>query len=307
MKLTRRKWVFQLYYWDYAIGVVIFALLLAITFGSTGSQGRPFFQDLRQAELANLGRAFFAGALFNLSNVLLVTVIDIAGMAIAFPIGVGLALVVGVIAGYISNAVGNPRLLFTGLVCIICAIVMDGIAYSRIPTGGKKSVVRGIVLSVLTGLFMGFFYPLLLSSIVRNPFDPEQGSLTPYTAIVVFALGLFLSSFVWNYYLMRNPPSGAPLSFDDYLKEGTPRDHFLGVLGGLVWCLGFSLMTLAAGQAGPAISYGLGQGATMIAAFWGVFVWKEFKNAKRSTNKLLVFMFAFYLLGLFFLIIAKSR
>jgi len=306
MKLTGKNWVFQLYYWDYCIGVVIFSLILAFTLGSTGTEGRSFVHDISQASIKNLGSAFLAGIIFNLSNVLLVTVIAIAGMAIAFPIGVGLALVIGVISGYITNPVGKPFILFGGLAFVICAIIIDGIAYSRIPGDGKKALVRGILISILVGVFMGFFYPILLSSISTNLNIPETGKLTPYTAIVLFSAGLFFSSFIWDYYLMRKPLTGKAVSFNDYFKTGTVKDHGLGILGGLIWCTGFSLMTLASHQAGTAISYGLGQGATMIAAFWGVFVWKEFKQAPKSVNKLLAAMFVFYFLGLSLLIVAKS-
>ncbi len=306
MKLTRKTWVFQLYYWDYSIGVVLFALALAFTLGSTGAQGRSFMTDLLQATPKNLASALLAGIIFNLSNVLLVTVIDLAGMAIAFPIGVGLALVIGVISGFITNPVGNPRILFAGLACVILAILLDGIAYSRIPSEGKKSLVRGIFLSMLAGAFMGIFYPILVSSISAGLVAPDRGRLTPYTAIVMFSVGLFLSSFIWNYYLMRRPVTGQSVSFSDYFSRGTRKDHWLGLAGGLVWCTGFSLMTLAARQAGTAISYGLGQGATMIAALWGVFIWKEFKGAPRSVNKLLLAMFVLYFLGLSLLIVAKS-
>ena len=153
---------------------------------------------------------------------------------------------------------------------------------------------------------MGFFYPILVTSISPDLVHPEAGKLTPYTAIVMFSIGLFLSSFLWNYYLMRKPLRGETVTLNDYFKKGSSKDHMMGILGGLVWCTGFSLMTLAADQAGTAISYGLGQGATMVAAFWGVFVWREFKNAPVSTNKLLLAMFVLYFLGLSFLIIAKS-
>ena len=305
MKLTRRSWVFQLYYWDYSLGVLIFSLLFALTLGSTGTWGRSFLQDITQGNTKYIVYALLAGAIFNLANVLLVTVIDIAGMAIAFPIGVGLALVLGVISGYITKPAGNPWLIFSGLLCVVIAIIIDGIAYSKIPTDGKKSITKGIVLSILTGIFMGFFYPILVASISTNLITPETGKLTPYTAIVMFSAGLFLSSFIWNYYFMRKPLSGAKVALADYFKNGNSKDHLVGILGGLIWCTGFSLMTLAADKAGPAISYGLGQGATMVAVTWGVFVWKEFKAAPASANKLLAIMFLFYLLGLSLLIIAK--
>ena len=306
MKLTSSQWVFQLYYWDYSIGVLIFSLLLAFTLGSYGLGGRSFPEDLLQASFRNLGYAFLSGAIFNLSNVFLVTVIDIAGMAIAFPIGVGLALVLGVISGYISNPVGNPWILFFGLASIVLAIILDGIAYNKIPQTGQKSISKGIILSILTGLFMGFFYPLLVHSISTTLIIPQPGKLTPYTAIVLFATGLFASSFLWNYYLMRKPLSGTVISGRDYINKGSLNDHWMGILGGLVWCLGFSLMTLSAEKAGTAISYGLGQGATMVAVLWGVFVWKEFKGAPKTVNKYLGAMFILYLLGLSMIILAKQ-
>jgi len=305
MKLTRKGWVFQLYYWDYSMGVLLFSLILAFTLGSSGTAGRSFIHDIEQADSKYVIYALIAGAIFNLSNVLLVTVIDIAGMAIAFPIGVGLALVIGVISGYITKPLGNPWIIFCGLACVVIAIILDGIAYSKIPSDGKKSVTKGIIISILTGIFMGFFYPILVTSISPDLIVPEAGKLTPYTAIVMFSAGLLLSSFIWNYYFMRKPLSGSVVSFADYFNKGTAKDHIVGILGGLIWCTGFSLMTLAGDKAGTAISYGLGQGATMVAVIWGVFVWKEFKAAQPGVNKLLATMFLFYLMGLSLLIIAK--
>jgi glucose uptake protein len=305
MKLTGKNWFFQLYYWDYALGVLLFSLLFALTLGSRGAEGRHFLADLFQAKGSNLFYAALSGAIFNLSNILLVTVISIAGMAIAFPIGVGLALVLGVIFGYLANPVCNPWILFGGLACVVVAIILDGIAYSRIPSTGSKALVKGIVLSILTGIFMGFFYPLLVSSISSNLVVPEAGKLTPYTAIVLFAAGLLASSFIYNTYLMRKPLTGPPIPAKAYFK-GMRKDHTMGILGGLVWCLGFSLMTLSADKAGTAISYGLGQGATMVAVVWGVLVWKEFKTAPKSVNKYLIAMFLFYLGGLSLIIIAKQ-
>ncbi len=307
MKLSGEKWTFQLFYWDYSLGVLLFSLLLAFTAGSFGENGRPFLEDLSQAGMKFLFLAFLAGVIFNLSNVLLVTVIDLAGMAIAFPIGVGLALVVGVVTGYIGDPVGNPVLIFTGLASVILAIIIDGIAYSKIPAEGNKSIVKGIVLSIIVGIVMGLFYPLLVQSITTDLMTPEPEKITPYTAIVMFALGLFLSSFIWNYYLMRKPLVGTKVTFSDYFKLGSLKDHLVGLLGGTIWMTGFSFMTMAQDQAGTAISYGLGQGATMIAAFWGVFIWKEFKTAPKSTNKLITAMFILYILGLSLLIIAKTN
>lgn len=305
MNLTGSKWTFQLFYWDYSLGVLLLSLILAFTAGSFGENGRPFLSDLSQAGLNYILLAFLAGVIFNLSNVLLVTVIDLAGMAIAFPIGVGLALVVGVVVGYIGDPVGDPVLIFAGLAGVILAIVIDGIVYGKIPSEGNKSVVKGIIISIIVGIVMGLFYPLLVKSLSTDLVTPEPGKLTPYTAIVMFALGLFLSSFIWNFYLMRKPLVGTKVTFKDYFSLGTFKDHSVGLLGGMIWMIGFSFMTLAQDQAGTAISYGLGQGATMIAAFWGVFIWKEFKTAPKSVNKLIVGMFIFYIVGLSLLVFAK--
>jgi glucose uptake protein len=305
LKLTKNRWTFQLFYWDYSLGVLLFALILAFTAGSFGEQGRPFTSDLAQASINYLLLALLAGVIFNLSNVLLVTVIDLAGMAIAFPIGVGLALVVGVVAGYMGDPVGNPVLIFTGLACVIAAIVIDGIAYGKIPSDENKAIVKGIAISIIVGIVMGLFYPILVMSLSTDVVDPEPGKLTPYSAVVMFAVGLFLSSFIWNLYLMRKPIVGSRVSLRDYFNLGTFNDHLAGLVGGIIWMIGFSFMTLAQDQAGTAISYGLGQGATMIAAFWGVFIWKEFRNAPKSTNKLIAAMFLFYIVGLSLLVIAK--
>jgi len=305
MKITKSKWTFQLFYWDYSLGVLLMSLILAFTAGSIGENGRPFLTDLAQAGRNYILLAFLAGVIFNLSNVLLVTVIDLAGMAIAFPIGVGLALVVGVTLGYIVDPTGNPVLIFTGLASVILAIIIDGIAYGKIPSEGNKSMIKGIIISVIVGIVMGVFYPILVMSLSQDLVNPILGKLTPYSAIVMFALGLFLSSFIWNFYLMRKPIVGTKVTFKDYFTLGTRKDHLAGLVGGIIWMVGFSFMTLAQNQAGAAISYGLGQGATMIAAFWGVFIWKEFRTAPKSVNKLIVAMFTFFILGLSLLVIAK--
>jgi glucose uptake protein len=126
--MASKEWRFQLFYWDYAIGVLLLAFVLALTMGSFGNEGRSFLPDLRQADPANLWSALLGGAIFDLSNILLVVAIDIAGMAVAFPVGVGLALVLGVLSNYIILRIGNPVLLFTGVAAIVLAIALDAAA-----------------------------------------------------------------------------------------------------------------------------------------------------------------------------------
>lgn len=304
-KLASKEWRFELFYWDYAIGVLLFALLLAFTLGSTGTAGRSFLVDMGQAERGPLLSAFVGGVVFNLSNILLVAAIDIAGMAVAFPIGVGLALVLGVITNYMASPVGNATLLFLGVACVTGAIVLSAVSYSRLPAQGQRTVGKGIVVSVVAGLLMGFFYRFVAASMSADFIDLEPGKLGPYSAIVMFSAGLLASNFVWNTLVMKRPFVGAPVAFVDYVSKGSPRLHLIGILGGAIWNLGMSLSIIAAGAAGFAISYGLGQGATLVAAFWGVFIWKEFKDAPAGTSRLLALMFTAFVVGLTLIVVAR--
>lgn len=311
-KLATKDWPFQLFYWDYAVGVLLLALVLALTLGSTGSAGRGFLADLGQAGAGALGSAFLGGVVFNLSNILLVAAIDIAGMAVAFPVGVGLALVLGVVTNYRANPVGDPTLLFLGVAGVVAAIILSALAYRTLPSQGQKTTGKGIVLSVVAGVLMGYFYRFVASSMFpvsivdgRLVVDPQPAMLSPYTALVVFSTGLLLSNFAWNTIVMRRPFVGEPVPFRDYVEKGSARLHAIGILGGVIWSIGMSLSILASGAAGFAISYGLGQGATLVAALWGVFVWREFAAAPARTNWLLGAMFASFVVGLGLIVYAR--
>jgi len=301
-KLASKEWRFQLYYWDYCLGVLLLTVLFALTLGSMGSDGRSFFEDLNQAALVCLGFALLSGVVFNLANILLVAAIDIAGMAVAFPVGIGLALVIGVGVNYLAKPGGNPLILFVGVACVMAAIVLDALAYRRV-SSGAKTTAQGIVLSVTCGVLMGFFYPLMVKAMDAT--RAGGGELTPYTALVFFSFGLFLSSFVFNVFLMKRPFVGEPIPLSDYVRRGNWWLHTVGILGGVIWGVGMSFNIIAADAATPAIAYGLGQGATMIAAFWGVFIWKEFQQAPRGTNFILALMFVLFLVGLGLLVFAK--
>jgi glucose uptake protein len=303
-KLARRDWRFELFYWDYAIGVLLLTLLLGLTMGSSGTQGRAFVPDLSQASGASIGSALLGGAIFNLANILLVAAIEIAGMAVAFPVGIGLALLIGVVVNYIADPVGNLALLATGVILVTLAIVLDAIAYRRLPGGAAGVSTKGLVLSIACGIFMGMFYRFVAAAMYDDPAHAEVGKMGPYAAVFVFAGGIFLSNFVWNIIAMKKPFIGTPVGFGDYFRGGF-NTHLTGILGGVIWGVGMSLSLLASGRAGYAISYGLGQGATMVAAFWGVFIWKEFRAAPAGTSKLLAAMFGCFLGGLALIVLAR--
>lgn len=304
-KLTDKSWGFQLFYWDYSIGVLVFSVLTALSFGSFGDEGRSFVDDISQASGGWLLSAFVGGVVFNLANILLVAAISMAGLAVAFPIGIGLALVLGVITTYFATGSGNPAMLSAGVAFVCAAIILDAMAYRRL--GGSSSAsAKGIIISVLAGALMGFFYSFVAKSMASTSPDGllEAEKLTPYTALVMFSLGLFASNFIFNVIMMRRPLTGNKTSFSQYFS-GSARNHLIGVLGGVIWSCGMNLNIIAAPAADPALAYGLGQGATMVSALWGVFVWKEFKAAPEGTNKLITMMFVCFAVGLGILVVSK--
>jgi glucose uptake protein len=305
-KLASKSWRYELFYWDYVIGMLLFSLIIAFTMGSIGSSGRPFLEDMGQATLKNVGSVALGGIIFNVSNILLAASVSLAGLAVAFPLGVGLALVIGVFVNYIGEAKGNPYLLFIGVALIVVAIIFNGIASAKASKTAEKSKnnKKGIILAVIAGVIMAFFYRFVAAAMdVQNFETPAAGMLTPYSAIVVFSLGVFVSNFLFNTYTMKKPFVGEPVTYKQYFS-GKFSTHLVGILGGAIWCLGTAFSYIAAGKAGAAISYALGQGAPMIAAIWGVFIWKEFKGSKKSVNALLAVMFVFFIAGLAFIIAA---
>jgi len=302
-KLASKSWQFPLFYWDYTVGVMLLSLIFGLILGSIGSSGQSFIANLSQASSTAVVYAFLGGIIFNIANLLLVAAIDIAGMAIAFPIGIGIALVLGVVVNYVATPIGNPFLLFSGVVLITLAIVFDALAYKRISKGPAST--KGILISIAAGILMGFFYRFVAASMSADFVNPKAGLLTPYSAVFVFSIGIFLSNFLFNTFFMYKPVNGEKVSYSDYFKKGTPKLHLIGIIGGTIWVIGMLLNMIAAGKAGYAISYGLGQGATLIATIWGVFIWKEFKNAPRGTNLLIGLMFLLFIAGLAMIIISR--
>lgn len=305
-KLASKNWPSQLYYWDYTLGLIIISLVLGFTMGSTGDQGRGFVADLSQASSSALTSAFVGGVIFNLSNLLIVAAIDIAGMAVAFPIAVGIALALGVIVNYMADSSGNPVILFGGVGLVVVAIILSAIAYGKLPNQGNKATSKGIIVSVLSGIIMGFFYRFVADSISSDFTNPEVGKMTSYSAVFIFSIGIFVSNFLWNTYFMYKPLKGEAVTYKDYFPKGNFKLHLIGIFGGIIWNIGMSFSLIASSQAGTTISYGLGQGATMVGVAWGVFIWKEFKTAPKGTNIILASMFACFIMGLVMVILAKG-
>jgi glucose uptake protein len=296
-KLTK-KWRFELYYFDFSFGLLVLALLAAFTFGSMGDE-LSFLDNLSIAGKRQMAYAMAAGIVFNLANMLLVAAISVAGMAVAFPVGIGLALVIGVVWNYILSPQGNPFLLFSGAGLVVIAIVVDAIAYRTHRMGtqdqpGAGFSAKGVILSLVSGVLMGSFYPIVEMS------KATDIGLGPYSVGVFFALGVFLSTFVFNLYFMNLPVQGEPVGLTQYFR-GRAKTHLLGVLGGMIWCAGaISNFVVASAPAkiGPAASYALGQGATMVSVLWGLLVWKEFQGADLRVKSLLAVMMVLFISGL---------
>ena len=293
-----------MFYWDYVLGILVYSLFLAFTLGSTGTEGRSFMEDIRQADSYSIRSAIWGGIIFNAANILLVAAIAIAGMSVAFPVGIGLALVIGVVVNYIDAPIGNPVWLFSGVLLVIIAIVLNAYAYRKNQAGQKGISTKGLLLSVVAGALMGLFYKYVANAMFPDFKQPVAGKLSPYTAVFIFSIGILLSNIFFNSFLMRFPFNGTPVSYRDYFKSNL-KTHLTGLLGGMIWCIGMSFSIIASEKAGPAISYGLGQGATIVAAIWGIFIWKEFRDAPRNIYTLLYAMLACYALGLAFIIISR--
>jgi glucose uptake protein len=285
---------FQLFYWDYVVGLFVGAIAWGLTLGSAGTIGHPFFADIAHASSHNILLAIIGGVVFNIANLLLVAAIDIAGLAVAFPIGIGLALIVGAVSSYLLAPKGNPLMLFGGVALVVAAILCDAAAYRAREATRQSPSLRGIVISLIAGLLMGTFYPFVSRAMSGD------GAPGPYAVSFFFVCGVALCAIPFNYLLMRKPLDGKPpVSMSGY-TQAKPSWHLWGVVGGVIWCTGATLNFVASrtGVVGPAVSYSIGQGATMVTAAWGVFAWREFATAPSRAKQLLFWMFILFLLGL---------
>jgi glucose uptake protein len=322
LKLTK-KFRFELYYWSYAAGIFLISVVLAFTMGSAGHDDQSFLANLHNAAAANLWYAAIGGFIFNIANVLLMAGIEIAGLAIAFPISIGIALVEGVVLSYALQPKGSAGLLAAGVAMAVVAIALIGKAYGELGRAGEAALLpepireqatgnsltqnpgafagpseqtrkapgKGVAICIVSGLLMGAFAPFITRAMTADR------PLTPYTSAVLFTLGALVCCFFFNVYLMKHPIVGTPLSFAD-LARAPGGYHVLGFIGGCIWGIGTVFNFVAASLVGVAISYAIGQASPMIAAVWGVFVWHEFRGSNARAKGYLAGMFAAYALAL---------
>ena len=310
-KVVQKGWRFELFYWDLTVGILIMATIAAFTVGSLGDTGRSFLVDIQQAKTSSMVYAMLGGLLWNMGNLLMVAAISVAGMSVAFPIGGGIAWVLGIILNYINisikggNPTDNPVMLWSGIVFIVLAIFLSGKSYKNLSKTKKKTSLKGIILSVLAGTFIAFFFPVVVNSLDPAFVESGKGSLTPYSGVFFMAIGIVITTAIINPFFMRKPVEGEPVKMNVY-KTGTIKTHVLGILGGAIWALGTIFSYMAVGAANPAIAYALSNAAPVVAILWGLFVWKEFNGAPKGTNTLLFLMFVGYLTGLVLITLSNA-
>lgn len=293
-----KNYRFELFYWDYAIGIFLISLIFALTMGSTGHNESSFLNNVRAADGSDIIYALVGGALFNLANLLLVAAIDMAGLAVAFPISIGIALVVGTVLSYVLQPRGNAGLLALGVAFALLAVIFDGKAYGGMTREAAAVSKKSIITCVVSGVLMGLWAPFMTHAMTTGH------PLGPYSAAVFLTLGALLSCFIWNIYFMKHPLVGEPVRFSGFFR-GSASGHLLGLFGGFVWGTGTVFNLVAASFTGVAISYAIGQSAPMVAALWGVFVWHEFRGANARSKTFLLLMFVFYVLAI--IVIARAN
>ena len=282
---------FELFYWDYALGIFAISVILAFTLGSLDNSPASFLHNVMAADRGNIVSAMVGGAIFNVANLLLVAGIDMAGLAVAFPVAIGIALVVGVVLSYALQPRGDALILAAGVIMAVLAVIMDGKAYAGLASAGRTVSRKSIVVCVISGILMGLFAPFVTHALTST------APLGPYSVAVFFTLGSLLCCLIPNVYFMKRPLVGEPVEFSAFFKARM-KDHLLGFLGGCIWGIGTVFNFVAASCTGVAISYAIGQSAPMVAAIWGVFVWKEFAGASRKSYVYLGLMFLFYVLAI---------
>jgi glucose uptake protein len=293
-----KNYRFELFYWDYAIGIFLISLILAFTMGSSGHDASSFVNNVQSADASNIVSTLVGGAIFNLANLLLVAAIDMAGLAVAFPVSIGIALVVGVVLSYALQPKGNALLLAGGVACAVIAVILDGKAYGSLSSAGRSVSRKSIVICIVSGVLMGLWAPFVTRSMTHG------NTLGPYSVAVFLTLGALLSCFIWNIYFMKKPLVGEPVSFGGFFS-GQPSGHLLGLAGGVIWGTGMVFNLVAASFTGVAISYAIGQSAPMVAALWGVLAWREFAGSGSRAKIYLALMFIFYALAI--LLVARAN
>jgi len=301
-----QKYRFELFYFDFGFGLGLLALVAAFTIGSLGFDGFNFSDDLLNARKQMWLLAVLAAMIFNFGNMLMLAAVSVAGMAVAFPVTFGVAMILGFWIDYLGRPTVNSALLLPGTLLILLSVLVASVAYLRLRVSQHEILARagktrstrrpnslkGIVLAVVGGLVMGSFSPLLLRAQ-----DPDAG-VGPYSLLFLFAVGVVVSTFVFNLFFMNLPVEGDPLEIMEYFKAPI-KNHILGILGGAIWGIGALAAFVVGTPKGDTHPVGLvamlGHAAPIVAGIWGLLIWREFKAGDgrvKAFGALMLLLFA---------------
>jgi glucose uptake protein len=310
------KWRFELFYYDFALGMAACILIAVFTLGSMNAQELTVSDNMMIAGYHKMAYGVAAGIVVNLAYMMLVAGISLSGMAVAFPLAFGIALIVTSVTNFIGNPQSsNTLLLFSGLVLVLIAVLVDIIAYrshvDALAAGAKggpildprtkmpvrtPTAARGILISILGGIALGFFLPIVDSS------RSGDNGVGPYGLAALIGAGMFFSTLIYVPFFINFPVQGEPVQVRDYFK-GAKKQHFWGIFGGFVWAVGLVAFLVEGAvppalQTAPALAAGLIQGAPIIAALWGLLAWREFKGSTQGVKMLMLGMTVLFLAGL---------
>ena len=297
-KLVQRKdWKSFLFYWDYIFGFFLTALLGLLFFN-----GGAIFDNITWDAVK---WALLGGLVWNFANIFLTAANGIAGMSVGFPIGGGLGWVGGIIFNYFSSGFsGDKTLLWIGVVLAVSAMVLSGLAYSKLTSSEKKSPTAGIVFALISGFGFAFFYGLVVKA--TAPEFGGEGTLSPYQAVFFFALSVLVSTFFLTPIAMSHSVEGKT-TIRDYFSNGDMKTHLIGMLGGFIWMGGMVISFMSAGaEINKAVAYALSNASPLIAMIWGVFIWHEFRNAPKGTNRIVAAMFLSFIAALVIITISNG-
>jgi glucose uptake protein len=309
------KWRFELFYYDFAVGVALCMLIAVYTFGSANPQELTVSDNMLIAGYRKIAYSMATGLVINLANIMLVAAISVSGLAVSFPIVFGVGLIVMSLTNFIGNtASNNSALLFGGLVLILGAVLAEIFAYrsylealaskskavpvldkgTRLPVRPKTAVA--ITLSVVSGVAWGFFFPLI--DLSRS----GENGVGPYGIAGLIGFGMFFSTLLYVPFFVNFPVQGEPVRGRVYF-QGTKKQHFWGIFGGVIWSVGLiaALVEAAAPppvKTSPALASALVFGAPLLAVLWGLLAWREFKDCPQNVKMLQLGMIVLFLAGL---------
>jgi glucose uptake protein len=309
------KWRFELYYFDFAIGTVLAALIIGFTFGSMGWDGFALMDDLRIAGKMKEAQAMMGGAIFNFGNMLIMAALSVAGLTVAYLIGVALMLAGGMVIVYVYSPAGNGVMLWGSAAVVFAAAILMAVSYrmftmerlvALMREGKTKSTrkvvtLKGQLLAIGGGLVAGGFYPLL------NAAKSGENGLGPYGIGLFFAVGIAITTVIFNLFFMNLPVHGDPVDFAAYFN-GKAKFHWLGIGGGALFYIGLIATLVAARAEGtnivaPLVSRGILLGSVIVGLIWGLFGWGEFSTASgriKGIVAIAVFIFVVGAVGLTF-------